>query len=429
MAYKVAGIDIHKRVLMVVIATTASESADPAGAAIEFESRRFGAGFSERAHLVSWLQQHGVIEVVMESTAQYWKPVWLDNALITLAPLEPHFAKLHLAQAQSNRAPKGRKNDFRDATRLARRLLAGELILSFVPAPEQRSWRIMTRGKVNLVHDRVRLQNQMEALLEEARIKLSGVVTDLLGVSGRRILAALSKGETDPVKLAALGDDRLKCGKEELADALHGSPEPVHLKLLQLYLDRLKLIDEQIDTLDQMAAEAMKKHQDAVTRLAEVPGFGVISAQQIIAEVGADAGTFPSAGEFASWVGVCPGEDESAEVNHSSRSPKGNRMVRRILSEAAHAAVKKKGSHFQSVFQRFLPRLGYKGAIWAVAHRLGRLLWKVLHQGITYIEQGAETNPKAKKRRAQKLTKALKKLGYIVSITPINPEPALQPGA
>ena len=134
----------------------------------------------ERKHIVSWLRERNVGEVVMESTAQYWKPVWLD--------LEPHFGKLHLAQAHSNRAPKGRKNDFRDAKRLTRRLLAGELILSFVPDPEQRAWRTITRGKHQLVRDRVRLQNQLEALLEEARIKLSSVISDLLGVSGRRIL-------------------------------------------------------------------------------------------------------------------------------------------------------------------------------------------------------------------------------------------------
>ncbi len=158
----------------------------------ESESRRFGTTTSERAHLVAWLQERGVQEVVMESTAQYWKPVWLD--------LEPHF-RLHLAQAFSNKAPKGRKHDFGDAKRLVRRLVAGELILSLVPDSEQRGWRTMTRGKLQLIGDRVRLQNQMEALLEEMRIELSSVVSDLLGVSGRRILRALADGESDPVKL------------------------------------------------------------------------------------------------------------------------------------------------------------------------------------------------------------------------------------
>jgi transposase len=417
MSYRIAAIDIHKRVLMVVIATVADQVKDATGEAIEFDCRRFGTGALERKHLVSWLQEHGVQEVVMESTAQYWKPVWLD--------LEPHFGKLHLAQAQSNRAPKGRKNDYRDGKRLARRLLADELMLSFVPEPEQRIWRTMTRGKHQLIRDRVRLQNQLESLLEEARIKLSGVISDLLGVSGRRILEALSKGETDPAKLAELGDDRLRCSKQELADALNGSPEPAHRELLKLYLERLALLDQQIGKLDQMTATALKQHEDAVIRVAQIPGLGVDSAQQLIAEVGVDAATFPSAGEFSSWIGVCPGSNVSAEQNQSSRSPKGNRFVRRLLNQAAHAAVKKKNSHFQSVFRRLLPRLGYDGAIWAVAHRVGCVVWKILHDGVSYIEFGAETNPKAKKRRAQRLAQSLRKLGYQVTLTPINPGPGV----
>jgi transposase len=415
MSYKVAGIDIHKKVLMVVVATAAEEVADVAGEALEFECRRFGAGASERKHLVAWLQERNVREVVMESTAQYWKPVWLD--------LEPHFGKLHLAQAHSNRAPRGRKNDFPDAKRLTRRLLAGELMLSFVPDAVQRMWRTVTRGKLQLVRDRVRLQNQLEALLEEARIKLSSVISDLLGMSGRRILQAMADGEADPDRLAELGDDRLRCTKTQLADALNGSVEPIHRELLKLNLKRLALLDEQIGKLDQMIAAALKQHQDAVVRLAEVPGFGVDSAQQLIAEIGVDAEAFPSAGEFASWAGMCPGSNVSAEKNHSSQSPKGNPFVRRILDQAAHAAVKKKGSHFQSLFRRFLPRLGYNGAIWLVAHRLARLTWKILHDGVRYVEQGQQTDSRNRKRRAQKLVQSLRKLGYAVALTTIQPEP------
>ncbi|HEY7389139.1 MAG TPA: IS110 family transposase [Bryobacteraceae bacterium] len=421
MSYKVAAIDIHKKVLMVVVASIADEVADAAGAAVEFVQRRFGAGASERNQLVSWLQQQQVWEVVMESTAQYWKPIWLD--------LEPHFPKLHLAQAQSNRAPKGRKNDFQDAKRLARRLLAGELMLSYVPEPEQRSWRLMTRGRLQLVRERVRLHSQVESLLEEARIKLSSVISDLLGASGRRILEALAQGKTDPVELAMLGDDRLKCTKEQLADALRGSPEAGHLQLLKLHLKRLQVLDEQIEQLSQMAATAVKKHQDAVVRLAKVPGFGVESAQQMIAEIGVDAEAFPSAGEFASWAGVCPGSDVSAEENHSSRCPKGNRYVRRILSEAAHAAAKKQGSHFQNVFRRFLPKLGYNGAIWVVAHRLARLVWKILHDGLNYLEPDQDTDPRARKRRVQKLAQALRRLGYQVVLTDLTPLPAQEASA
>jgi transposase len=270
-----------------------------------------------------------------------------------------------------------------------------------------------------LVEDRVHLQNQVEALLEEMRIKLSGVISDLWGVSGRRILTALSEGEADPVQLAAMGDDRLQCGRGKLEDALRGTPTPIQVAVLKLFLERLRLLDTQIESLDKLMAQQMEQHQDAVLRVAEIPGFGVDSAQPIIAEIGVDAEAFPSAEELSSWSGVCPGSNISAEENHGSRCPKGNRFVRRLLTEAAQAAVRKKGSHFQALFRRFPPKLQYNGAICVVAHRLACLLWRILHQRVRYIEQGAETNPRAKKRRAQKLARALRQLGYTVPLTPL----------
>ena len=197
-----------------------------------------------------------------------------------------------------------------------------------------------------------------------------------------------------PKKLAALGDERLHCSQQQLMEALTGKPEPMHQQLLRLYLQRLQLIEEQSEQLNGMIAQAMQAHQDAVVRLAEVPGFGADSAQQVIAEVGAQASTFPSAAQLTSWVGTCPGQEESAEQNHSSRSAKGNKFVRRVLTEAAQAAVRTKGSHFQVAFRRLLPRLGYKQALWAIAHRLCRVVWKILHEGVRYIEQGADATPR-----------------------------------
>jgi transposase len=405
MSYQIAGIDVHKKVLMVVVIDASAPELKP-------ERRRFGTMASELRRLSGWLREQGVEEAVMESTAQYWRSVWLE--------LEPYM-HLHLAQAFSNRAPRGRKHDFKDAERLVRRLMADELILSFVPGGEQRIWRNMTRMKTQLTRDRVRLQSQIECLLEEMRIKLSSVVSDLLGLSGFRILRALAQGETDPKKLAALGDDRLRCTEEQLIDALSGNSQPLHREMLGLQLERLQLIDQQIQKLNGMIARALKPHQEAVIRLAEVPGFGVDSAQQVISEVGVQASTFPSAAQLTSWVGTCPGKDESAEENHNSRSAKGNKYLRRVLNQAAHAAVKKKGSYFQAVFRRLLPRLGYKSAIWAIAHRLCRVVWKILHEGVRFIEQGNEGDPKVRKHRAQVLARALRKLGYNVEITPMNP--------
>ena len=408
MSYQIAGIDVHKRVLMVVVINASTPEEKP-------ERRRFTTMPSDLHRLSIWLREQRVEEAVMESTAQYWRTVWLE--------LEPYL-RLQLAQAFSNRAPRGRKHDFKDAERLVRRLIADELILSFVPGEEQRTWRNLTRMKTQLNRDRVRLQNQMECLLEEMRIKLSMVVSDLLGASGVRILRALAQGESDSKKLALLGDNQLKCSEEQLVDALTGRPQPMHREMLRLQLERLQLIDRQIEELNGLIAQAMKPHQEAVIRLAEVPGLGVDSAQQVIAEVGVQASTFPSAAELTSWVGTCPGKDESAEENHSSRSAKGNKYLRRVLNQSAHAAVKKKGSHFQAVFRRLLPRLGYKSAIWAIAHRLCRLIWKILHDGVRYIEQGSESDPKLREKRARTLARALRKLGYDVAITPINPSTA-----
>jgi transposase len=167
----------------------------------------------------------------------------------------------------------------------------------------------------------------------------------------------------------------------------------------------------------------MTPHQDTVIRLAEVPGLGIDSAQQVIAEVGVTASTFPSAAEFTSWVGTCPGKEESAEENSSSRSAKGNKYMRRVLNQAAHAAARSKGTHFQAVFRRLLPRLGYQSAVWAIAHRLCRLIWKILHEGVRYIEQGIESEPKLLMYRAQYLAKQLRKFGYNIQITPPNTAP------
>jgi len=179
-------------------------------------------------------------------------------------------------------------------------------------------------------------------------------------------------------------------------------------------LEDLQLIEQQIDQLDQEMASLLREHQDAVHRLAEVPGLGVDSAQQIIAEVGAKAATFPSAKDLSSWVGACPGEEESDRVNRSKRSPKGNRQMRRILNQAANAAVKHKGSIFEIVYRRYVPRLGHFKAIGAIAHRLCQLIWIILHKGVRYEERGPAVSEKAKRGRTSRMIRTLRALGYRV---------------
>jgi transposase len=407
-AYHIAAIDVHKKMLAAVV-TDAARVGE-----FRFERRKFGAGAGDLRLLEAWLAAQGVKEVVMESTAQYWKPVW--------QALEGGY-KRELAQAHSNKAPKGRKRDFADAERLAGRHVAGELILSFVPHQEQRLWRTLTRTQQQLTRDRVRLQAQWDGFLEEARIKLSSHVSDLLGLSGRRMLQALAEGETNPARIAALAMPGLQATQQELQDALSAAVtmNPLQRRILGLFRERLKLLEIQMDTLEKSAAEALRGHQDSVQRLAAVPGLGADSAQQIIAEVGPQAATFPSAEQMASWIGCCPGREESAEVSKNNRSPKGNRFMRRILNQAANAAVKAKGSVFEILYRRLVGRIGHFKAIWAVAHRLCRITWKILHEGVTYEERGQRTNLRAIRQRTNRLLRDLRRLGYQVQLTPLPP--------
>jgi transposase len=420
MPYKVAGIDVHKRMLHVVVSDVQVDGE------YDFMRRVFGSLPEALRSLAAWLVEQQVEEVVMESTAQYWKPVWgtlerywkpicqtREGALATSGTL-------HLALALSNRGRRGRKKDFRDAERLVKRLVAHELTLSFVPDVEQRLWRTIVRTKYQLTRNRVQLQNRLEALLEEAHIKLSSLVSDLLGASARRMLEAIAGGEINRETLAALADRGLRATQEQLQDALGVCQElnPVYRRLIKMVLDEVASIDKRIDQLNQEMASLLRPHEDQVKRLAEVPGLGVDSAQQIIAEVGATAATFPSERHLSSWVGACPGNEESAEVNHSRRSPQGNRHMRRILNQAANAAAKHKGSIFQILYGRYVPRLGHNQTIGIIAHKLCCLVWKILHRGIRYEERGPEVSKASKQKRTRKMIRQLRRLGYRIEPSP-----------
>jgi transposase len=406
MPHIVAGIDVHKKMLAVVVADIAQEGI------WSFQRRRFGATPEDLRLLATFLAEQGVQEVVMESTAQYWKPVWQE--------LEGRF-HLELAQALSNRGRRGRKSDFRDAERLVRRYAADELILSFVPDPEQRLWRTLARTKQRWCREKSRLHSRVEALLEEMRIKLSSVVSDLLGVSARRMLQAIAEGETDPQSLAKMADPNLRATPDELCNVLQAvaTLDPRYRRVLQQFLDQLDLNERQVQELDEQLASALQPHAEAVQRLAEIPGLGVDSAQQIIAEVGPTAEKFASAADLCSWVGTCPGENVSAEESSSDRSPKGNQSMRRVLDQAANAAIKATGTVFEARYRRIRGRdpKKHNQAIWAVANNICRVLWKVLHDGVRYEERGGRSNPRADKRRATRLLRELKALGYQVQAT------------
>lgn len=402
----IAGIDVHKMMLAVVVARFQEGR-------LEFIERQFPTSRYSLEELASWLRSEQVTEIAMESTAQYWVPVW--------RALEDDF-KLHLAQPRSTAAPKGRKSDFADARRIVKRLLAGDLTLSYVPEREQRQWRLMTRQRVALVIQQGRVRNQLEGLLEQARIKLSGVLSDLVGASGRRILWAMAKGGTDRAVLAALADSAVKATPAILQEALRGELSEVQRMMLRMSLEQWDLLHKHIEQLNAEMVGALRQHAEVVRRLAEIPGVSLTAAQQIIAEVGVDARAFAAPQKLASWVGVCPGKQESAGKNYSNRSPKGNPMMRRLLTQCAWAAVKAKDTIFQEKFRRLTPRLGARQAIWAVAHQMLRIIWKILHEKVDYIEKGNHwADVDAKERRKKRFVKQLQRLGYSVQLVPRTP--------
>lgn len=400
----VAGIDVHKRILVVVVARAGAAEAPLAEG--KFPATRAGL-----AALKQWLRECGTEAVVMESTAQYWWPVWLE--------LEQDWP-LHLAQARSNAAAYGRKTDFQDAARLVRRFFSGDLRMSFVPKPEQRAWRRLARTWKSLGEQIVEARNEIEALLEEGQIKLSCLLSDLLGVSGRRILRALAEGSMDPAALAQMFDRRVRASQQERIDALSGHLPPAHRLVLRQHLDRIDLLDRQRAELQRQLTESMQDYQPAVRRLAEVPGMNVVAAQHLIAEIGPDVAAFPSPQQLASWAGVCPGRQESAGESRSNRSPKGNRFVRGLICQIAHAASRTKGSSWEGQYGYWQKRLGPQKALWALAHRLLRLVWKMLAQGMDYVERGPRrSDPARLKARMKRLRHEFRIYGMEIQFTPI----------
>ena len=394
---RIAGIDVHKKWLYEVV---------------EGERLRTGTTPVELRVLRTWLSERAVDSVVMESTAQYWRPVWMALQ---------GSCRLFLAQAQSNRARSGRKTDFRDAERLIRRLAAGELVLSFVPEPEQQERRMLTRARVEYTREINHIRNQMETLLETSGINISGYLSDLLGLSGRRMLDALAAGEADAQRLAALADARVRTSREELEAALEGRLAASQRLLLKQQLSRVRLLEQYMEELSAALQQLMQKHGEAITRLCGIPGLAVCAAEQVIAEIGPEAAAFASERKLASWVGACPGREESAGRSHSDATPHGNRPMRRILAQAAWAAVRTKNSFFQILFKRLVPRLGPQKAIWAVAHRLLRIIWIVLHRKGDYREMGPLAfQPASQQRRIRNMIRELASYGYQVT----GPQPA-----
>ncbi len=393
---KLAGIDVHKKMLAVVLRR--DQNGQP-----NYEEKKFGTTRSEIEHLAAYLRQEGVTEVVMESTAQYWRPVWYG--------LEAHF-QLHLCHPLRTRGRRGRKSDFRDARRLVDRLHSGDLEDSFVPGAEQREWRWLTRNRVDLKDKVGVVRNQVEGLLEQGGIKLAAVVSDVFGVSGWAMLQRIARGDTDVEAMIGEARGALCKKRAALREALAGRLSPLGQLLLTQSLKQVELLWQQIDEINTALGEAMKAYAPTLHRLCRMPGVDLAAAQQLLAEIGPTAEVFPNADQFASWAGLCPGSQETAGVNYSTRSPKGNRYLRRLFCQIAWAAVHTKETFFASLFARLKPRIEAKGAAWAVAHRIGKLVWLLLHKGVDYEEKGpAAKNPKTLMRKFRRLLKDFQRMG------------------
>jgi transposase len=391
----VAGIDVHKKMLAVVVRWQRGEQ-------VQYYQRKFGANRADIQHLGAWLQAHGVREVVMESTAQYWRPVWNG--------LERHF-RLHLTHPLKTQAPRGRKFDFRDARRLADRWDSGDLEESFIPDCEQRAWRQLTRARVQLKKKLSVVHSHVEGLLEHGGIKLSAVVSDLFGVSGWAMLEHIAQGVTDVEVLAGQAHGALRKKLTELKEALAGQLEPVYRLMLRQHMDQVRLFRRQVEEINQALAEAMQQHLVALHRLTKIPGVDLYAAQELLSEIGPKAAAFASAEHFASWVGVCPGSQQSAGVNYSHRSAKGNRYLRRLLCQIAWAAIHTKDTFFASLFARLKPKVQGQGAAWAVAHRIAKIVWLVLHQQVEYQEKGSA--PPNERTLVRKFKRMLKEFGAL----------------
>jgi transposase len=378
------------------------------------DKRRFGTNTDDLHALAAWLIEQGVTHVAMEATGVYWKPVWnvLEEGPFELMLVNPYQVK----------AIRGKKTDMKDGERIADLLQHGLLRGSFVPPPLIRELRDLTRSRASLAQERSRIANRIQKVLEDANIKLGSVASDVLGVSGRRMLDAMVNGETDPEKLANFSRGILRKKMPQLRLALTGRVTDHQRFLLQSWLKMLDSIDSLIARFDAQIHKQGKTISETVTAWQKIPGVSEITAWAIAAEIGTDMSQFETAGHLASWSCVCPGIEESAGKRISGKTRKGNVWLRRGLCEAAWGASRKKGSYYRSLFYRVSARRGRKRAIVAVAHSILITMYYMCKRGAAYADLGEDYfEHKEKERTRRRLVQRLEKLGYSVSVRAASP--------
>jgi transposase len=395
------GIDVHQAQL-----TACLRRVDADGQVTQ-EVREFATTYDALLTLSTWLTEEQCPVAALESTGVYWRPVYhvLEGTVQVL-----------VGNAQEMRRRPGHKTDKADARWIAELLAHGLIRPSFIPPPPIGALRDLTRTRVTLIQSRAQAKNRVIKVLEDTNIKLTSVVSDLFGRSGRRMLAALLAGERDPKTLAALALGVLRRKQSQLELALTGQFTEHHAWLIQGALELIDLLDRQLTDLDQHIGELMAPLAPQLEQLVSIPGVEATAARAILAEIGTEMRHFGSAARLASWAGVCPGNDESAGKRRSGRTRKGNRYLRRVLVQCAWAA-RKTPTFLGHTFRRLEGRLGGKKAAMAVAHKILVIGYYLLLEGTFYEEERYDRLQSRQEERQQKrAVKALERLGYRVTL-------------
>ena len=394
---RVIGLDVHQAQI------TACAIIEDADGTVRIEQRQFGGFKRDRRALADWAAALSPDEVVMESTGIYWKSPY--------AALEVVGIRAQVVNARHVKNVPGRKTDVGDAQWLATLARAGLLRGSFVPPAKLRELRLISRQRQKLVGQLASEKNRLHKVLTDGGVRLGVVVSDLHGQSARAMVKAIIDGQS-PHEVLKLASRRLKASREEIFDALQGELTDSHRFVLDELMCHIEEIEARIARFDARLLDALTDERNALALLQTLPGVDLIGAAMLLVEIGTDMDVFASADRLASWVGICPGNNESAGKRKSGRVRKGNPYVRRLLCEFAHAASRTQ-SVFQSKFQSLIVRRGHKRAIVALAHKLLRTIFFMLNRGQHYRDSATDYEALSVQRNAPRWIKALTKFGFI----------------